>query len=120
METGSVSKKETRTITNTPTLHPETWGVELDERQLEEIEFARTYLEQFDHGTDGHHRLRTLAVLANRVEVLSRQLSDVEAILKRTIARSLPQGDPFSLQMEYEIVLDGEVIGRLTQRVRNI
>jgi hypothetical protein len=48
-------------------------------RELQEIEFARIYASSFDHGTDGHHRLKIIAKLADmlvqnrirtRIEVL--------------------------------------------------
>lgn len=48
------------------------WKVNLGERELKEIEFARVYASKFGHGTDGHNRLILLAKLADLLDELER------------------------------------------------
>lgn len=40
------------------------WEKLLDERQLMELHFARLYVAEFHHGTDGHNRLLLIDLLA--------------------------------------------------------
>jgi hypothetical protein len=40
------------------------WFAVLGERQQKEIVFACVYASEFSHGTDGHHRLRPIALMA--------------------------------------------------------
>lgn len=51
----------------TPPAAP-TWMDGMDERQRQEIAFARVYANQFGHGTDGHHRLLLIAKLAGMLD----------------------------------------------------
>ena len=51
------------------------WFQELDDRQKSEVLFAVTYLLEFKHGTDGHHRLLLIAEMAG-------QLNQYEATIK--------------------------------------
>lgn len=46
----------------------ETWFSELDERQKQEVRFAREYARNFAHGTDGHHRLLIIAKMADMLD----------------------------------------------------
>jgi len=46
------------------------------EREWAEIEFARTYTEDFRHGTDGHIRLMLISKLANTVELMKGMMSE--------------------------------------------
>lgn len=46
----------------------DTWYAELDERQLAEVEFAKLYASQFEHGTDGHNRLLLIAKMAELLD----------------------------------------------------
>ena len=58
----------------------EKWEKLLDERQLKELHFARLYVAEFNHGTDGHSRLLLidrLAVLLDRAYQSSVPLSDL-------------------------------------------
>jgi hypothetical protein len=44
------------------------WQAGLDERQRKEIELARVYTRDFNHGTDGHSRLTLIANLAETLD----------------------------------------------------
>lgn len=47
------------------------WLQLFDDRQQKEIRFASIYANNFDHGTDGHHRLKIMAEmrrLLNNIE----------------------------------------------------
>lgn len=49
------------------------WLEQFDERQQKEIEFSILYLNQFEHGTDGHNAkviIAKMAQLLNKVEVV--------------------------------------------------
>jgi hypothetical protein len=46
--------------------------MDLDDRQVAEIEFAKTYAETFHHGTDGHSRLMLIAKLAWFIEEIGK------------------------------------------------
>ena len=41
------------------------WFGILDERQQKEVRFALDYAQNYKHGTDGHNRLMTIALLAD-------------------------------------------------------
>lgn len=45
------------------------WAEDLDERQRKEIKLAMIYAEKFAHGTDGHHRLLLIAMLAKKLDL---------------------------------------------------
>jgi hypothetical protein len=45
------------------------WETHFNERELKEIEFARKYASDFNHGTDGHIRLILLARLADLLDM---------------------------------------------------
>jgi hypothetical protein len=47
---------------------PMAWLDNLDERQQQEVRFARAYAAQYGHGTDGHHRLVLIAKLAELLD----------------------------------------------------
>lgn len=44
------------------------WREEFDDRQLKEIRFSQVYLEDFDHGTDGHNAKRIIAKMAKLLD----------------------------------------------------
>jgi hypothetical protein len=44
------------------------WQKLLDQRQRDEIMFARLYTENFHHGTDGHNRLMLIAKMADMLD----------------------------------------------------
>ena len=44
------------------------WWINFDERQLKEIAFARVYVQQFNHGTDGHNAKLIIAKLADLLD----------------------------------------------------
>ena len=44
------------------------WMKTLDERQKQEVAFARLYALEFKHGTDGHNRLLLIAKLADMLD----------------------------------------------------
>lgn len=44
------------------------WETHFDYRELQEIEFARTYVRDFGHGTDGHIRLTIMARMADLLD----------------------------------------------------
>lgn len=44
------------------------WKEQFDEREIKEIEFARTYAGQFAHGTPGHLHLTVIAKLADLLD----------------------------------------------------
>ena len=49
------------------------WLNQFDERQQKEIEFSILYLNQFEHGTDGHNAkviIAKMAALLNKVQVV--------------------------------------------------
>jgi len=57
----------------------ESWKEEFDARQVNEIEFARIYADQFHHGTDGHNRLLLIAQMANKLDALQQQVNDASS-----------------------------------------
>lgn len=53
------------------------WLNNFDERQQKEIEFSILYLNQFEHGTDGHNAKVIIAKMANLLDkVQATLLSD--------------------------------------------
>lgn len=50
---------------------PDDWRKLFDERQLKEIEFARLYVKDYNHGTVGHNQLLTIEKLAYWLEKYS-------------------------------------------------
>lgn len=46
------------------------WRSFLDERQLKEIEFDIIYVNQFEHGTDGHNARQIIARMAELLDVI--------------------------------------------------
>lgn len=50
------------------------WINHFSERERAEINFALMYVQQFDHGTDGHSRLHVIAKLARRLSEMEKQL----------------------------------------------
>lgn len=50
-------------------METQTWEKELTDRERKELEFARTYTEMYNHGTDGHNRLNLIAKLANLLDI---------------------------------------------------
>lgn len=64
------------------------WLNQFDERQRKEIEFCFVYLNQFEHGTDGHNAkiiIAKMAQLLNKVEatLLSDNFDEQIALLTR-------------------------------------
>lgn len=51
------------------------WIEGLDEREQNEIAFARLYVRQFGHGTPGHLSYTVIAKLADKLDVLDLQRS---------------------------------------------
>lgn len=49
------------------------------ERELSEIRFALTYVDTFNHGTDGHNRLNVIAKLYRHVERLKQDIARLKA-----------------------------------------
>lgn len=47
------------------------WTQELDERQKKEINFARTYADLFNHGTNGHNQYLLIAKLASLLYIIT-------------------------------------------------
>ena len=47
-----------------------------NERERNEIQFARIYSEDFRHGTDGHTRILLVAKLANIIEMMCEFISE--------------------------------------------
>ena len=47
---------------------PKAWETHFNERELKEIEFARKYAADFNHGTDGHIRLTVMARMAELLD----------------------------------------------------
>jgi hypothetical protein len=44
------------------------WETHFNDRELKEIEFARRYAVDFNHGTDGHIRLTIMARMAELLD----------------------------------------------------
>lgn len=75
------------------------WTDELEERTVKEIAFARSYVNAFDHGTDGHHRLQIIAMLADALDRVYMNLDRLESDNRPALpdSDSLPQNErPFS------------------------
>lgn len=41
------------------------WTDSLTERQIKEVQFARDYVKNFNHGTNGHNALVLIALMAD-------------------------------------------------------
>lgn len=65
-------------------MEPRTWLEEFDARDQKEIDFARLYAAQYDHGSPGHLHFKLIAKLAT---LLDRELLGI--VTEYTINRSL-------------------------------
>jgi len=54
------------------------WLNNFDERQRKEIEFSILYLNQFEHGTDGHNAKLIIAKMASLLDELETELESME------------------------------------------
>ncbi|HEY8310812.1 MAG TPA: hypothetical protein VIG47_09660 [Gemmatimonadaceae bacterium] len=63
-------------MTDNPTSEekPSWWADDFDERERNEIRFAHIYRGEFQHGTDGHHRLLLISKLATTLDLLSERV----------------------------------------------
>ena len=63
------------------------WRDYLTERQDAELRFAQTYVADFQHGTDGHHRLCLIAHLADLLDAANltdEQYNTIDRFLEDT------------------------------------
>lgn len=76
------------------------WLNNFDERQQKEIEFCVLYLNQFEHGTDGHNAKVIIAKMAI-------MLSNVESIayeLASEIQSDKSYGEKRTIDLSYQLV----------------
>lgn len=66
------SKADYQVETSASSVKPLTgWRANLEERQRQEVEFARLYVRDFDHGTTGHNRLALIDKLADMLDAMA-------------------------------------------------
>lgn len=53
------------------------WRAELDDRKTSEIKLAEYYAGVLNHGTDGHHRLCLIALLAAKLDLYETTINDL-------------------------------------------
>lgn len=56
------------------------WRVVFDERQINEIEFSRTYVAGFNHGTDGHHAKQIIDKMSRLLGIYEGKLTELRHI----------------------------------------
>lgn len=59
------------------------WMNLLDDRQKKELSFAKSYKYNFSHGTDGHHRLCLIALLAEIIDGQEQYIHTLREQLKK-------------------------------------
>ena len=58
------------------------WWEKLDERQKKELDFALTYRNSFNHGTDGHTRLLMICRMSDICYDMEIRIRELEERLK--------------------------------------